>query len=113
MSAHSVLARCPLLALIRVQSELHVCLLYSVLMQRQQQKQQQQHAGMNGAAAVHANANAGQQHHFDITDASPVVRDMWLYIQVRGLRCYSYVLRALLCSLLRVLLLCLFTTFES
>jgi hypothetical protein len=47
-----------------------------------QKQQQQQHAGMNGAAAVHANANAGQQRQFDITDASPVVRDMWLYIQV-------------------------------
>jgi hypothetical protein len=55
------------------------------MMQRQQQKQQQQqHAGMNGtaAAAVRANANAGQQQ-CDVTDASPVVRDMWLYIQVR------------------------------
>jgi hypothetical protein len=59
-----------------------------------QKQQQQQHAGMNGAAAVHANANAGQQHQFDITDASPVVRDMWLYIQVRTVRCYSYTMSA-------------------
>jgi hypothetical protein len=70
-------------------------------MQKQQQ-QQQQHAGINGAAAVHANAHAGQQHQFDITDASPVVRDMWLYIQVRELHCYCCIMFArvlwLLCS---------------